>query len=125
MPRACARTKARINLSAVNSVICVSSVIRPALPSCDGNSSGPREARPDLLKVPEVDLGPERVAHGAADQAGGIFITSSMFVSFLCFETGMDQGHSRAKICAADRALHGRKMSGSKTPWNVLRHRLL
>lgn len=35
----------------------------------------------------------------------------------------MDQGHSRARICAADRAIHGRKMSGSKTPWNVLRHR--
>lgn len=58
-----------------------------------------RKAGTDPLEAPELDLGPERIAHGAAEQAGADPRHSIHVVSFLCAEGTMDQGHSLAGLC--------------------------
>ena len=70
MPLSAPRTWARNRPSAVNSVICVSSVIDPAgqAPSSKLVTPTRTEPAPDLLEAHEFDRSAQRVPHRAAEE---------------------------------------------------------
>ena len=70
MPLSAPRTCARSRPSAVNSVICVSSVIDPAgqAPVREAGHAEWTEPAPDLLEAHELDRSTQSVAHRAAQQ---------------------------------------------------------